>query len=176
MSNPGDNPRDSLLQMDLQPSALLRGTLVLCHLFAMFALWWSAAPALLQWAAMPALALSCLHGFLRQSDFSGLHLRSGEILLRRNNQMISVMITSAPWCTEWLQVLRFAPIAQSGREADDGGSGRAPLLQRLGRHLRQRYAQRRMRVVILPDSASAQSRRRLRVLLRWHRFSGGVPA
>ena len=171
-------PPDILLQMDLQPSSLLRGSLVLSHLLAMFSLWWIDANILLQLAVTAGLALSCRRYLRRSCEISCLQMRPGEILIGQGDQMIPVVLKDAPWCSDWLQVLRFAVSVnvteRGGTESDVTESGAAGSTSG-GEPAWRRFGQRRLSVVILPDSASAQSRRRLRVLLRWHSFSIGVP-
>lgn|GEM_PF-6516766 len=166
-------PPDILLQMDLRPSSLLRGSLILSHLLAMFALWWIGANILLQLGVTVGLVLSCRRCLRRSCEISCLQMLPGKILIGQGDQMIPVVLKDAPWCNDWLQVLRFAvPVDVTERDGTESGaagstSGGEPAWRRFG--------QRRLSVVILPDSASAQSRRRLRVLLRWHSFSNGVP-
>lgn len=168
---------DILLQMDLQPSSMLRRALITSHLLAIFALWWIDAPVLLQLGGTVGLALSCRCSILRMRDINHLHMRPGEILLGRGGQMSAVILQDAPWCNEWLQVLRFS-LQTTDPESGAAGTaiGAGSLWQRLVYWYGCSCGRRRLSVVILPDSASAQCRRRLRVLLRWHSFSGGVPA
>lgn len=155
---------NELLQMELQPSRLLLTFLILTHLLAMWAVVQADLHSMLRLGIIASL-VSGGYCYSRRRAVSFLQMRSGRILLKLGDQLVPVKLESAPWCNEWLQVLRFKPLVD-----DCSLVGITGTMQ--GRRWRW---QRRLSVVILPDSASAQSRRRLRVLLRWHGFASGVP-
>ena len=150
-----------LLQMELRPSRLLLGSVILVHVAAASAVMVVDLGITLRLAIVVALLCYCQACCRAQKDVSGLQMSSGEIALQWRGQLIPVSLVGAPYCTEWLQVLRFKPVDDMYSRS---GSGALPAA--LGR---------RLNVVVLPDSSCRHSRRRLRVLLRWYRFSNGVP-
>lgn len=154
-----------LLLMELRPSRLLLVATLLAHFSALVAVVLAAIPVLLCLTGAAAIVLSGYSFYRRQQLICFLRMSSGDIAFRQDDEWIPVTLESTPWCNEWLQVLRL-------RSSPDvhGMSGRTGTMRGWSRR-----RPRRLSVVILPDSASAQSRRRLRVLLRWYSFVGGVP-
>lgn len=136
-----------MLDLQLRPSRTLALLLAAAHVLSLLLIW--AMPIILPWQLAFSLLLAASLAFYLRRD--GLLAAPGSIVRLRfspdcrcgyqthNETWHEAMLLGSSLVTPWLNVLNLRP---------DG--------RRLSRH-----------VVIFPDSADAEGRRKLRVLLRW---------
>lgn len=137
------------LRVDLRPSLLLRQSGTGFHIAALLCLPWV---NLETWLLL-VIALIVVVSLLRCARDAPEMPRAilfidGAPRLLFEDRVLEVELQEYVYCTSFLQLLHFRRRQESGDQ--------------------------QFRVVILPDSSSARSRRRLRTLLRWHALA--IPA
>lgn len=142
------------LRIDLRPSAYLAAIHWLFHLSAVAALLFTSVHIGIRLSLALAILVSVLWSRLFNTVPLAIIFTETSAFLINSNRTVECILESECHCAESLQVLIF----REQKCADEVGDEVTPGV--------------RFCVIIAPDSASAHSRRHLRVLLRWHHFPG----
>lgn len=161
-----------LFRVELAPSRLLFAGIVLSHLLALASLMFADIPTWLFWVLASGIFINAL--FSRFSDNQPVALLISDELVRLYFQdyQVNVLLESECYCTSWVQILHFRECLR--QPALTSTSSNPSLTDSVSLPISiPRLGTKHYRVIILPDSCPGHARRRLAVLLRWHRFARG---
>lgn len=159
-----------LLRVELAPSRLLSAGVVMSYLLALASLMFSDIPA---WASC-SLALGIFINF-QYANFTGkrpvaLSIADEMVWLYFSDHQINVVLEGECYCTQWVQILHFRECYNQSILTKPSTASHLLADPRLRPISPPRLGSARYSVILLPDSCSSNARRRLAVILRWHRF------
>ncbi|MES3006211.1 MAG: protein YgfX [Pseudomonadota bacterium] len=149
-----------LLKVELTPSRLLQAVVVISHLLALVSLLFTEMSVLLSFGLAAGLVWHFLLARRWYLQPSAILFSDDLIRLYFPDREINVVLERECYCTPWLQMLYFRECVQN---AVSIGSAISPI------PACRRHGARHC-VILLADSCHVTARRRLAVLLRWHRF------
>ncbi len=155
-----------MVRLELQPSLLMSGFVVVVHAMAAAALGFSEIPLWLTGLLVPSWFLSFVHLWRRvrlthPRSVVALELRGEQCLpVLRQAECGSAVLVPEVYSSPWLQILRFRRdgAGTSGSRWTDAAAVKACLRDAVTPPLV---------AVVVPDSCPAQQRRQLRKFLRW---------
>lgn len=160
-----------LLRVELAPSRLLFAGVAMSYLLALASLIFSEIPG---WACCCLGAGILISAVLAKSTREtpvALLIADETIRLYFPGHQVNVVLEGECHCTPWVQILHFRECYNQSTLTTS--STASPSLSESGSLSvsTPRLGSVRYSVILLPDSCSSNLRRRLAVILRWHRFA-----
>ncbi len=162
-----------LLRVELAPSRLLVAGLVMSYLLALASLIFADIPSWLLCLLASGIFTNVLFSQFSHKQPLALLISDELVRLYFQDHQINVVLEAECHCTPWVQILHFreylrepALTRTSAANSSLTDPGYLPISI-------QRLRSRRYSVILLPDSCPSHVRRKLAVLLRWHRFTRG---
>lgn len=160
-----------LLRVELAPSRFLFAGVAISYLLALASLKFSDIPAWASCALAIGIFSSAQLGQAWRKPPVALLISDEIIRLYFSDHQINVLLETECHCTPWVQVLHFRECLQDPGLKSSNLTSPALTEPDSQPALRPRCGAARFSVILLPDSCSKNMRRRLAVLLRWHRFA-----
>jgi hypothetical protein len=159
-----------LLKVELAPSRLLLAGVAISYMLALASLMFADIPPWFSCALLLGIFASVLRRCFWRERPSALLISDEIIRLYFSDHEITAVLEAECHCTPWVQILHFrecllehTQVNLTHTNTELAESESLPVsMPRLG--------STRYNVILLPDSCSKNVRRKLAVVLRWHRF------
>ncbi|MDO9317627.1 MAG: hypothetical protein Q7V56_05460 [Gammaproteobacteria bacterium] len=160
-----------LLRVELAPSRLLFAGIAISYLLALASLVFADIPPWASCVLALGISFSVLSSQFRRTQPVALLISEDMIRLYFPDRQISVLLETECHCTPWVQILHFRECLQE-RALTNPTFTNSTLTEPDSLPVSMpRLGTTRYRVILLPDSCRKSMRRKLAVLLRWHRFA-----
>jgi len=160
-----------LLRVELAPSRLVFAGITLSYLLALASLVIADIPPWVSCVLALGISFNVLSSQLRRTQPVALLISEDMIRLYFPDRQISVLLEAECHCTPWVQILYFRECLQERALINPAITSPALTAPDSLPVSMPRLGTARYNVILLPDSCRKSMRRKLAVLLRWHRFT-----